>query len=56
MPPAADASQRRLASNVATSHYRDPTLHRLRAPGTNAEALPKVLGDRDIGRGQRIRR
>ena len=56
VPPAADASQRRLASTVATSDYRDPTLHRLRAPGTNAEALAEVLGDPDIGRGQRIRR
>jgi hypothetical protein len=56
MPPAADASQRRLASTVATSDYRDPTLHRLRAPGMNAEALSEVLGDPDIGRGQRIRR
>ena len=44
MPPAADASQRRLASTVATSDYRDPTLHRLRAPGTNAEALSEVPG------------
>jgi hypothetical protein len=56
MPTAPDASQRRLALIVATSDYRDPTLHRLRAPGTNAEALSEVLGDPDIGRGQRIRR
>jgi hypothetical protein len=49
MPPAADASRRRLALIVATSDYRDPTLHRLRAPGTDAEALAEVLGDPEIG-------
>ncbi len=49
MPPTADASQRRLALIVATSDYRDPTLHRLRAPGTDAEALAEVLGDPEIG-------
>ena len=47
--PTADESQRRLALIVATSDYRDPTLHRLRAPGTDAEALAKVLGDPKIG-------
>ena len=51
MPPAADASQRRLALIVATSDCRDPTLHGLRASGTNAEALAMVLGDPEIGRG-----
>jgi hypothetical protein len=56
MPPAADASQRRLALIVATSDYSDSTLHGLRASGTNAEALAMVLSDPDIGRGQRIRR
>jgi hypothetical protein len=56
MPPAADPSERRLASTVAMSDYRDPTLHRLRAPSTSAEALSGVLGNRDIGRGQWIRR
>jgi hypothetical protein len=49
MPTAADTSQRRLALIVATSDYRDPTLHRLRAPGTDAEALAEVLGDPEIG-------
>ena len=49
-PPAADASQRRLALIVATSDYRDPTLHGLRASGTNAEALAMVLSDPEIGR------
>ena len=49
MPPAPDAAQRRLALIVATSDYRDPTLHRLRAPGTDAEALAEVLGDPEIG-------
>ena len=33
MPPAADASHRRLATTVATSDYRDPRLHRLQGPG-----------------------
>ena len=47
--PIADESQRRLALIVATSDYRDPTLHRLRAPGTDAKALAKVLGDPEIG-------
>jgi hypothetical protein len=38
---------RRLALIAATSDYRDPTLHRLRAPGTDAEAVAEVLGEPD---------
>ena len=40
---------RRLALIVATSDYRDPTLHQLRAPGRDASDLAEVLGDPAIG-------
>lgn len=49
MPTPVDASQRRLGLIVATSEYRDPTLHRLRAPGTDAQSLAEVLGAPEIG-------
>jgi hypothetical protein len=40
---------KRLALIVATDQYRDPGLRQLRAPGTDAEALAKVLGDPELG-------
>lgn len=50
MPARADPpSERRRALIVASSEYHDPTLHRLRAPGRDAEALREVLGDPTIG-------
>jgi caspase domain-containing protein len=39
----------RRALVVATSDYEDPKLRELRAPGADAEALTKVLGDPAIG-------
>jgi caspase domain-containing protein len=40
---------RRLALIVATDEYRDPGLKKLRAPGTDAQALATVLGDPERG-------
>ena len=40
---------KRVALIVATDHYRDPGLRQLRAPGTDADALAKALGDPDLG-------
>jgi hypothetical protein len=40
---------RRSALIVANDQYQDPGLRRLRAPGQDAEALARVLGDRTIG-------
>src|SRR5437773_9157690 len=40
---------RRLALIVATDEYRDPGLRKLRAPGTDADALAQVLGDPELG-------
>jgi hypothetical protein len=39
----------RRALVVATSDYEDPKLRELRAPGADAQALTKVLGDPTIG-------
>ena len=40
---------RRRALIVASDEYENPGLSRLRAPAADAEALAKVLGDKDIG-------
>ena len=45
LPP--PLTPRRLVLIAATSDYRDPTLHGLRAPGTDAEAVAEVLGEPD---------
>jgi len=39
----------RYALVVATSDYRDEDFRKLTAPGHDADALAKVLSDRDIG-------
>ncbi len=39
----------RSALIVANDRYQDPQLRRLRAPARDAEALARVLGDREIG-------
>ena len=47
--PTQDEPGRRLALIVASSDYRDPTLHQLRAPGRDASDLAEVLGNPAIG-------
>ncbi|WIN00453.1 caspase family protein [Actinoplanes oblitus] len=42
-------SGRREALIIAVHEYEDPGLSRLRAPSHDADALARVLGDRDIG-------
>jgi uncharacterized caspase-like protein len=50
MPTTAERpSGRRVALVIATGHYEDPTLAKLRAPGRDASDLAAVLGDAAVG-------